>query len=266
VRVVTSSLVWLWNHRIVSGIVGVSVGLGVVLSVVEVNDRQNLATVLVGLTLIASVAILAAAITAAIYAKPAYDEAVSLLQPIHLSIVDFSLSDENGELVTTDQGQLYLGDVGEWVFNPSFQSTESVPVYQSTQPLPSDLRLEVTVFNEGKGTARCGMNFRVPAECELRPLDPETHRLTSANRYARLAPDVYTRCRLSVSDNLIPRGVNKTYAAEIKIPDSVSSWDLGWPMMLMFFRPGETENAIERMWWVSVPAARDEKAAIPGDD
>lgn len=256
---------WLWNHRIVSGIVGVSAVTGVVLSVVEVNDGQDLATVLIGLTLIASVAILAAAITAAIYAKPAYDEAVSLLKPIQLSIVEFSLSDENGELVTTDQGELYIGDGGEWVFNPSFQSTESTLVYQSTQRFPSDLRLEVTVFNEGKGTARCGMNLRVPTECELRPLDPETHRLTSAHRYSALAPEAYTRCRLSVSDNLIPRGVNKTYAAEIKIPDQASPWDLGWPMRLTFFRPGETETAIDRMWWVSVPAARDEEAAIPGD-
>ena len=261
---------WLGNHGVLIAIVGGSIAAGIVLSVVEVDDGQDLATVLIGLTLIVSVAILAAAVTAAVYAKPAYDQAASILKPIHLSIVEFSLSDANGQLVTEDQGQLLQEAPGEWIFNPSFHSTESLPVYQSTQPLPSVLTLQVTVKNEGKGTARCAMNFQIPSECDLEPRDPPTQRLASAIRDLPLNDDVSAPCRFSIADTEIPRDISISYVTDITIPAQAPKWRLGWPMYLFFFRPGEQKNAIELQWWVSVPGVVGVEApglqAIPEDD
>ena len=73
------AVAWVRSHWVIVAIVATTVLVGVALSAAADAAGQSFATVLIGLTLVASLAILASAITAAIYAKPAYDAAVAHL-------------------------------------------------------------------------------------------------------------------------------------------------------------------------------------------
>jgi ketosteroid isomerase-like protein len=92
--------VWVRSHAIHSIIV-VSLVAAVGLSVGLAIADETVETILVGLTLVASTAILASAITAALYAKPAYDEAVAHLRTRQLTQDELKLpvSQENVEVV-----------------------------------------------------------------------------------------------------------------------------------------------------------------------
>jgi hypothetical protein len=84
--------VWVKSHALHSIIVAslvAAVGLSVGLAIAD----ETVETILVGLTLIASVAILASAITAALYAKPAFDEALAHLRRPQLTLDELKLTD-----------------------------------------------------------------------------------------------------------------------------------------------------------------------------
>jgi len=83
------------GYRAIALIVGLALVVAAASSFFEVEAHQNLVTVLSGDVLVASVAIFSAAVTAAIYAKPAFDDALARARPadlaLQLSIVNFGV-------------------------------------------------------------------------------------------------------------------------------------------------------------------------------
>jgi hypothetical protein len=233
-EVMSNISAWLRENWVIATIVGASVLVGTGISVAELHANESLLTVFAGLTLVASVAIFAAAVTAAIYAKPAYDDAVSLRRPAELNIEDFSLIDGITELEPKDRG-------AEW------------PVYDTGQPRPRPVKLRVKIRNVGKRNSRCILNIQVPFECGLFPLDAPRleHYLSSGENRYTLMPGVVALCRLSAAEGLIPSKMTITYTAEIALPDAAPEWDSGWPMRIVMRGVGNQQLAVNFAWWLS---------------
>ena len=126
---------WLRRNLAIVLIVGATVGSGVALSFAAKGAQENLLTILTGLTLVASLAILASAVTAAIYAKPAYDEAVAHLRPVALRLYNLTLRDEQGKTVTV------------------VRQIDGFDVYEVS--LPCTTLIQVSVQNVGRASAYC---------------------------------------------------------------------------------------------------------------
>lgn len=220
--------------NVIAVIVGTAVLVGAGLTAAALSADQSLLAVLTGLTLVASVAIFAAAVAAAIYAKPAYDDAVSLRRPAELNVEDFCLQDGTTELAPDDRGT-------------------KTPVYSVGGPRPSAVKLRVTITNEAQWNARCIFNIQVPTQCELAPLDAPRleHYLTGGENLKEVMPGVIVRCRSSAAEGLIPSGVTITYTATITLPDADPDWEFGWPMRVAMRGVGNERLAIDFAWWLS---------------
>jgi hypothetical protein len=241
---------WIADNLLVTAIVALTLLLGVVLSIAEDILGEPLATILITDTLIATVAILAAAVTAAVYAKPAYDDAVNLRRPAQLKITEFTLRAGGSEIEP--------------------ETGVSPRVFLITCDCPTTLTLDFTVRNVGRHTTRAGFNLRVPEQCGLSPSgDPASgHHLTPGARVRELVPDVLARCVVSSADTVIPRNINKSYSAELTIPAGVCPWESGWPARLLFFNPSSDVDSepspTEETWWMrpAQPSAEPETDSL----
>jgi hypothetical protein len=236
---------WVKKHAIVV-IVTASVLGGVVLSVVEVEAGEKFAAVLLGLTLVASVAILASAITAAVYAKPAYDEAVAHLRPVALLLHEVSLRDPLDHEV---QAKEVAG---------------SPPVYEIGDPY--NLVIRATLQNVGDATAYFVLNFRVPVQVGLRPLDDprKGHYVSADERVFPFGNGLEVRSSYSVADAVLPKRLLITYAAQITIPAADSPWTEGWPMRIVVRGRNDAKVAVDHEFLVKV--IREAAAPAGGEE
>jgi hypothetical protein len=230
--------VQLWGslrvHWVIALIVGASLFAGAVCSVVLTDAAEPLITVLTADVLVASLAIFAAAVAAAIYAKPAYDQAIESLRPADIEMVDFQLSASDGTL-------------------PRADTSDGLTVFRVSAARPHTLKLSVTITNVGAVHSLCAFNLKVPVECLLQPRDPAKvqHEIVSVGKVAELTPSVTTRSQVSAAEGMLYRGYSKEYNAEITLPDGECPWESGWPMRLCCFGPNEPGYALDFAWWVS---------------
>ena len=264
-RHLATVLEWLKRNLVIILIVAATVGGGIVLSVAAKNAHENLLTILTGLTLVASLAIFASAVTAAIYAKPAYDEAVTHLRPVDLELYGLTLRNELGEPITA-AGQ-----------------ADGFDVYETS--LPCTMLVQVSVQNVGRTSAYCIFNLRVPAECDITPIDPMTgHHQTTDERILRLMPRVFTSARYTAAEPQIARGAIVAYAAKVRIPrahPSQKAWSMrpsspwhpdlssahslaAWPIQIVVRGFVEDEFAIDRPFLVRAPAQAEPEELAKG--
>jgi hypothetical protein len=235
------------GYRLIGLIVGLTLFAAAVSSFAEVEAGEDLLTVLTGDVLVASVAIFFAAVAAAIYAKPGFDEAVASRRPAQLEMTYF-------QLVDSDENPL------------AAESSDGPPRFRLSQAPPCRVTLYVTVENVGRGASQCILNLRVPFHCGLQPRDPPKaqHDVSSpSGRLVELVRGVSTRCRLSTADAVLPPSVSRTYSAEIDLPND-KVWDAGWPMRVQFFGPNEPGFAVDFAWWVAPFAGAPTVVAHPG--
>ncbi len=223
---------WTRKHTIpIIVVVAVLAGGGI--SAGELGADENLATVMIGLTLVVTAAVFAAAIAAAIYAKPAYDEAKALMAPPKLEEVDIVLRDSAVALARTE------GDDGS-------------RVYQLRSLRPCVIELHVSFRNAGESASRCLFNLAVPARCELDTLDaPETgHYLLAGEQDRELAAEVDTPSHVSTAEAMLPREATQHYAAKLRFPDGQCPWANGWPMRVIIRGVNNQQISLDRTWWV----------------
>jgi hypothetical protein len=253
----TTVLKWLKRNLAIVLIVLASVGGGTALSVVATNEHHDLLTILTGLILVVSVALFAAADAAAIYAKPAYDEAVAHLRPNKLALYSLTLCDEPGNTI------------------PTARTADGFDFYDVS--LPSAITIRVSFRNVGRASAYCLFNLRVPVECELTPLDDPSsgHHPSTDQRILRLMPTVFMMARYSASEVRVPRGVIVAYAVEVRIPEvapSERAWVsppaspsqpdpsaarslTAWPIQIVVKGAADDEFSIDRSLWVNASTA-----------
>jgi hypothetical protein len=216
---------------VVAIIVAVTAVSGAALSLAELLAGEPLLTVLTGLTLIASLAILASAITAAIYAKPAYDEAVSHLLPADLTITETLYDEFDNELSPTDF------------------THDGFAVYEV--PRQSTCKLHVRVFNAGRAVEFV-FNFFVPAECDLTITDPpeKVHYLAANRLWEIMGVTLLTKDSISRPSGTIARESGATYIVAIGMPDLDCPYLNGWPMEARAKGVSDSGLGVAQSWWV----------------
>ncbi len=203
-------------------------------SIALADEGEPLIAVLTADALVVSVAIFAAAVAAAIYAKPAYDQAIASLRPAEVEIVDFQLDGTDGAQQTID-------------------TLNEVPVFRVSSVRPYTIRVCVTITNVGAANTWCSFNLWVPASCDLQPCDPAKvqHEVMSRGKLVELTPGEETQCKVSTAEGMLYRGYSKEYNAEITLPTEGCPSESGWPMRLCCFGPNERGFAVEFAWWVA---------------
>lgn len=176
-------------------------------------------------------AIFLAAVTAAIYAKPAFDEALARTRPAELEL-DVSVMASGVAVPPT--------------------STDDGHVFRVVGACPRTIEIRLSLKNVGKQACACVFNFRVPEQCQLRPLDEvsKQHFLSSGDRDLELVPGLVSTGRYSYAQVVLPSKVYATYAAEISLPADLSSWPSGWPMRVIATGVNNQKLQLDFWWWV----------------
>ena len=91
------------RRRTIVAIVALALGVGIASAVSMALTGHTLDTIFAGLSLIVSEAIFVAAIAAAVYAKPAYDEAVARMRPPLLHIQEFGIYSVDDSRLSPDR-------------------------------------------------------------------------------------------------------------------------------------------------------------------
>lgn len=234
-------IAWVRKNGAVSLIAGIALVLGVAVVTVAVVKHQSGDSVYLGLTLVVSVAILLAAVAAAIYAKPAYDEVVAQRLPPKLEISDITILDAESKRLTT---------VG---VASSLVSESGDPIERYETRAGSTIRLQASIRNTGKSSARFIFNCHVPAACAIRPMDhpglahypavPELYPLTADEELCN-----WTTARLD-----LPSGLTVTFHLDISLPDEAREGDDGWPMDVLVSGERDWQRSVQNKTWFVYP-------------
>jgi hypothetical protein len=230
-------IAWSRNNGAVSLIAGIALVLGAAVVTVAIVKHQSGDSVYLGLTLVVSVAILLAAVAAAIYAKPAYDEVVAQRLPPKLEISDITLLDAESKRLTA------VG-VASSLTN---QSGDPIEKYETWAG--STIHLQVSITNAGKSSARFIFNCHVPAACTIRPTDhaglahypavPELYSLTADEELCN-----WTTARLD-----LPPDLTVTFHLDISLPDEAREGDDGWPMDVLVSGERDWRRSVQDKTW-----------------
>ena len=237
------AIVWVRNNGAVSLIAGITLVLVVVVVAIAVVKHQSGDSVYLGLTLVVSVAILLAAVAAAIYAKPAYDEVVAQRLPPKLEISDITILDaESKRLTAVGVASSLVGGSGD-------------PIERYETRAGSTIQVQVSITNAGKSSARFIFNCHVPVACAIRPKDhpglahypsvPELYGLTADEELCN-----WTTARLD-----LPSGLTVTFHLEISIPDESREGDDGWPMDVLVSGERDWQRSVQDKTWFIHPIA-----------
>jgi hypothetical protein len=254
VKALWRGAVWLRRHLAITLIVVVSVLVGVATSLIEVTHGDTLDTIYSGLILIASVAILLSAITAALYAQPAYDDWRAQQKPPSLKIDRFVIIDPSfGELMPVDS------DVIE---QAQSHGTPHRACDRYQIATGSVILVQVSFENTGRVAADCVFNCFVPVGCNLRPADdPIRSHYRGTTTVSRRIVDDPIQCTYSAAPISVPSRTRITFAAEVSVPRGPCRWRYGWPMQVAL-TPVRHQEAVAKVSWLVEPLSRDEDSWI----
>jgi hypothetical protein len=229
--------VWVQKNRAISVIIGLTCAFGLAVVILAEVEGEDISTFYSGMTLVASFAILSAAVAAAIYAKPGYDAVIAQRQPSNLEIADITIRDSGLEELTP----VAIAD--------SLVTDRGEPIDVFEARVGSTIHLTVSIYNAGTIPAHIVWNLNVPAVCGLDPTDHPglAHYLGTPRDYSIGENAVLTR--LSVSRYELPAHVTVGFHADITLPDVLCDEADGWPMEAKVVGESDWRSSLQRSIW-----------------
>jgi hypothetical protein len=219
------------KYKTILAIVGATLTAAGVSSYFEVDANTGLLTVLTGDVLVVSAAIFAAAVTAAIYAKPAFDVARALANPAKIVL----------ESLTVYQGEVnlvpHLGEDGRDIY--------TAPARALT------LRVSATVASDDEVPRRTRCNILAVLPCNLTPVGPkEFRRQPDEPSWPLLPEEGPVPIAVVAGNHEVTEAVKSRFIVDLALPVERSRWTNGWPMRMTLTASNRAGFVIDHTFWI----------------
>jgi hypothetical protein len=219
------------KYKTILAIVGATLTAAGVSSYFEVDADTGLLTVLTGDVLVVSVAIFAAAVTAAIYAKPTFDVARALANPAKIVLKSLTVYQGSVNLVPR------LGEDGRNMY--------TVPA----RALP--LRVSATVSSDDEVPRRTRCNILAALPCNLTPVSPrEFRRQPDEPSWPLLPEEGSVPIAVVAGNHEVTEATTSRFIVDLALPAERSRWTNGWPMRMTLTANNRAGFVIDHTFWI----------------
>jgi hypothetical protein len=242
---------WVRRYRWILLIVIATLIAAAVSSFFEVKAGQNLSTILTGDVLVVSVAIFAAAVTAAIYAKPAFESARALAEPPRITVQAITVAQDGSDLTWR------VGEDSRIIFTAP---TRSAPI-----------KVTVAVNSDDPWPRPTYCNILAASPCQLNAVSPKSlSTLPDEPSYLLLLDESPIAVAVVGGDHEVTEAAITRFIAELTVPDERSHWPNGWPVRMTLTANNRRGFVIDETWWITtideheVATLRKEAAELEG--